>query len=586
MMMMQEVDSKTKDGHDGCLPGSLHQSHCKRPVAEKAVSAAAGGAKSHQGSISVSVSPLLMSKSSRNGTNMHNSPSNHPILVEKFSELALKSTSVMKKTWQPSENDDPNPVTSMARNSPVVTPSQPGKHSRRPPPPAVLLGHLPVSCTTDMKCAEPALPSSQPQTTAVGVGGKVVLGDGGSNILVDGKWVDQSCAKSSPLKKEIPSKGAGITVLKAQRSNHGEARSSPAALLHSAPQEHSTVGTGATCKTPIKEPASSKVLEDCSEQKKLTAGNELTASPYSGHHCRSSRCAANDPNYNSPASIPRKKYLMARQGTPGCRALFGSVRANPEYQEAGKVQNHLQQMKYPSDINMSKDRVPNNDNLEEVLVAAAYPQCGQKEMDVQKTLDMEKLQLSKESEQPLSEIVVQDSHEGCNPTDIHHAVVQEENSKASVRPLSEHLVEDLQENSNPEDMQHAKVQEGISKESRTPISEHFIQDTQERCNPLEVTTDLHLGSGQEVHSVKDSNSEEGTFTEALVMVDDEGASTGALFDVNDDDIHSSLEEHLSIEDVATRPSSEVVENQRVVIEKGKAEQHPMVPFHFQSGRKR
>jgi hypothetical protein len=543
--------------------------------------------------------------------------------VEKFSELALKSTSVMKKTRQPSENDDPNPVTSMARNYAVVTPSQPGKHSRRPPPPAVLLGHLPVSCTTDMKCAEAALPSSQPQTTAVVAGGKVVLGDGGSSILVDGKLVDQSCAKASPLKKEI-------TVVKAQRSNHGEARSSPAALLHSAPQEHSTLGTGATCKTPIKEPASSKVLEDCSEHKKLTAGNELTASPYSGHHCRSSRCAANDPNYNSPASIPRKKYLMARQGTPGCRALFGSVRANPEYQEAGRVQNHLQQMKYPSDISMSKDRVPNNDNLEEVLLAAAYPQCDQKEMDVQKTLDMEKLQLPKESEQPLSEhivqvekaaadplcdqkdmsvqktldmqqlqeelpkeckqplseIVVQDSHEGCNPTDIHHAVVQEENSKASVRPLSEHLVEDLQENSNPEDMQHAKVQEGISKENKTPISEHFIQDTQERCNPLEVTTDLHLGNGQEVHSVKDSNSEEGTFTEALVMVNDEGASTGALFDVSDKDIPSSFKEHLSIEDVATRPSSEVVENQRVMIEKGKAEQHLMVSFLFQSGRKR
>jgi len=543
--------------------------------------------------------------------------------VEKFSELALKSTSVMKKTRQPSENDDPNPVTSMARNYAVVTPSQPGKHSRRPPPPAVLLGHLPVSCTTDMKCAEAALPSSQPQTTAVVAGGKVVLGDGGSSILVDGKLVDQSCAKASPLKKEI-------TVVKAQRSNHGEARSLPAALLRSAPQEHSTLGTGATCKTPIKEPASSKVLEDCSEHKKLTAGNELTASPYSGHHCRSSRCAANDPNYNSPASIPRKKYLMARQGTPGCRALFGSVRANPEYQEAGRVQNHLQQMKYPSDISMSKDRVPNNDNLEEVLLAAAYPQCDQKEMDVQKTLDMEKLQLPKESEQPLSEhivqvekaaadplcdqkdmsvqktldmqqlqeelpkeckqplseIVVQDSHEGCNPTDIHHAVVQEENSKASVRPLSEHLVEDLQENSNPEDMQHAKVQEGISKENKTPISEHFIQDTQERCNPLEVTTDLHLGNGQEVHSVKDSNSEEGTFTEALVMVNDEGASTGALFDVSDKDIPSSFKEHLSIEDVATRPSSEVVENQRVMIEKGKAEQHLMVSFLFQSGRKR
>jgi hypothetical protein len=86
--------------------------------------------------------------------------------------------------------------------------------------------------------------------------------------------------------------------------------------------------------------------------------------------------------------------------------------------------------------------------------------------------------------------------------------------------------------------------------------------------------------------VKDSNSEDGTFTEALVMGNVEGASTGALFDVNDKDTPSSLEEHLSIEGVATRPSSEVVENQRVMIEKGEAEQHPMVPFLFQSGRKR
>jgi hypothetical protein len=36
-MMMQEVDSKTKDGHGGSSLGSLHQSHCKSPVAEKAV---------------------------------------------------------------------------------------------------------------------------------------------------------------------------------------------------------------------------------------------------------------------------------------------------------------------------------------------------------------------------------------------------------------------------------------------------------------------------------------------------------------------------------------------------------------------
>ena len=35
-----------------------------------------------------------------------------------------------------------------------------------------------------------------------------------------------------------------------------------------------------------------------------------------GHFCRSSRCAANDPKYSSPARVPTKKYLATRSFQP------------------------------------------------------------------------------------------------------------------------------------------------------------------------------------------------------------------------------------------------------------------------------
>ncbi len=123
-------------------------------------------------------------------------PSTHPIVVQKFSE-ALKSMSVVV-TWQPLENDDPNPAMGMARNSQTITTSKPGKHSRKP-----LVVHfeedLALSCTTNLKdgCLEATLyhqglkPTSFiPKETIILL---KVLADGASNILEHGNLVEKAC---------------------------------------------------------------------------------------------------------------------------------------------------------------------------------------------------------------------------------------------------------------------------------------------------------------------------------------------------------------------------------------------------------
>jgi hypothetical protein len=52
-------------------------------------------------------------------------------------------------TWQPLENDDPNPAMGMATNSQTITSSKPGKHSRKPL--VVYFEDLALSCTTNLK---------------------------------------------------------------------------------------------------------------------------------------------------------------------------------------------------------------------------------------------------------------------------------------------------------------------------------------------------------------------------------------------------------------------------------------------------
>jgi hypothetical protein len=568
-----------------------------------------------------------MTKSLRNGNNVHSNPSSQPIVVEKLTE-ALKSMS-MATPWQPSENDDPNPATGISRNSPAVTPSKPGKHSRIKPP-AVLSEALVVSCTTNLKNAETTLPSSGPRTRTPVHKETVVLSyglaGGSSNVLEHGDL--KACNTSLSSKKDIPGKDAGIAAAKPLKSTLGEARSSPATFHHSASQQPSTTPVpAAICKTPVKEPAP-KVSEACSEHVKVAACNEVIASPYSGHHCRSSRCAANDPNYNSPASIPRKKYLMARQGVPGSRMLFRSDRTK-EDQEVGKVQNDLQQKGGPSDIcNMSEAKVLTNNNPEEVVDVTTDLFFDKKDTAVQESLDKQhpavQQEVSEESTRSQSAQLVQGFQESCNRTDIQHlvgqeerilkdndpeevvavaadlffdekvmvvqvsldkqhaVVVQEEIADESIMLQSAPLVQGSQESCNPTDIQHVV---GQQEERERPLFEHLFQEWQESCNP-EVKTDLQNGDGHG-DSGEACSCEEGTCnpeveTEALVP------ESEALFGESVKYAPSAPEGPQYFEDMSTIPSPEGIGKGGLMSQEGEAEQQqqPTMSFLSQSGRKR
>ncbi|KAH8973793.1 hypothetical protein BDL97_01G066000 [Sphagnum fallax] len=617
------VDSKTADVHSS-LPGSLHQVPSKIPAPEKGVSTAGGG-KIPKGSVTVSVSPL-MTKSLRNGNNVHSNPSSQPIVVEKLTE-ALKSMS-MATPWQPSENDDPNPATGNSRNSPAVTPSKPGKHSRIKSP-AVLSEALVGSCTTNLKNAETTLPSSGPQITTSVHKETVVLSnglaDGASNILEHGNL--KACDTVLSSKKDTPGKGAGIAAAKPLKSKLGEARSSPATFHHSTSQQPSTTAVpAAICKTPVKEPAP-KVSEACSEHVKVAACNAVTASPYSGHHCRSSRCAANDPNYNSPASIPRKKYLMARQGVPGSRMLFHFDRTK-EDQEVGKVQNDLQQKGDPSDIcNMSEAKVLTDNDPEEVVDVTTDLFVDKKDTAVQESLDKQhpavQQEVSEESIRSQSAQLGQGFPESCNPTDIQHlewheerilkdndpeevvavaadlffdekvmvvqesldkqhaVVVQEEIADESIMSQSAPLVQGSQESCNPTDIQHLV---GQLEERERPLFEHLVQELQESCNP-EVKTDFHGGDGH-IDSGEACSGEDGTCnpeveTKALVP------ESETLFGESIKYAPSAPEGPQYFEDLSTIPSPEGTEKGGLMSQEGEAEQQqPTMSFLSQSGRKR
>jgi hypothetical protein len=567
-----------------------------------------------------------MTKSLRNGNNVHSNPSSQPIVVEKLTE-ALKSMS-MATPWQPSENDDPNPATGNSRNSPAVTPSKPGKHSRIKSP-AVLSEALVGSCTTNLKNAETTLPSSGPQITTSVHKETVVLSnglaDGASNILEHGNL--KACDTVLSSKKDTPGKGAGIAAAKPLKSKLGEARSSPATFHHSTSQQPSTTAVpAAICKTPVKEPAP-KVSEACSEHVKVAACNAVTASPYSGHHCRSSRCAANDPNYNSPASIPRKKYLMARQGVPGSRMLFHFDRTK-EDQEVGKVQNDLQQKGDPSDIcNMSEAKVLTDNDPEEVVDVTTDLFVDKKDTAVQESLDKQhpavQQEVSEESIRSQSAQLGQGFPESCNPTDIQHlewheerilkdndpeevvavaadlffdekvmvvqesldkqhaVVVQEEIADESIMSQSAPLVQGSQESCNPTDIQHLV---GQLEERERPLFEHLVQELQESCNP-EVKTDFHGGDGH-IDSGEACSGEDGTCnpeveTKALVP------ESETLFGESIKYAPSAPEGPQYFEDLSTIPSPEGTEKGGLMSQEGEAEQQqPTMSFLSQSGRKR
>ncbi|XP_031488554.1 uncharacterized protein LOC116256343 [Nymphaea colorata] len=85
------------------------------------------------------------------------------------------------------------------------------------------------------------------------------------------------------------------------------------------------------------------------ETKKLEVGSEGNGSLAVGHLCKSSRCAANDPNYNTPVSVPLKTRLCARklkteqQGKAICLNPI-----NPEVPPDVRNQ-HMHQQEHPFD---------------------------------------------------------------------------------------------------------------------------------------------------------------------------------------------------------------------------------------------
>lgn len=104
------------------------------------------------------------------------------------------------------------------------------------------------------------------------------------------------------------------------RSIQSSSKGSNAATSMNTTRNRTTVVKSMVFQTPRKvmENPPSKDLTSltkvCADLKKLDISGEINHLP--GHFCRSSRCAANDPKYSSPASVPTKKYLAARSLQP------------------------------------------------------------------------------------------------------------------------------------------------------------------------------------------------------------------------------------------------------------------------------
>jgi hypothetical protein len=298
-----------------------------------------------------------------------------------------------------------------------------------------------------------------------------------------------------------------------------------------------------------------------------------------------------------------------------------------EDQEAGKVQNDLQQKGDPSDIcNMSEVKVLMDNNPEEV-VDVTTDLFFDKDTAVQESLDKQhpavQQEVSEESIRSQSAQLVQGFQESCNPTDIQHlvgqeerilkdndpeevvavatdllfdekvmvvqesldkqhaVVVQEEITDESIMLQSAPLVQGSQESCNRTDIQYVV---GQQEERERPLFEHLVQKLQESCNP-EVKTDLHNGDGH-IDSGEACSGEEGTCnpeveTEALVP------ESETLFGESVKYAPSAPEGPQYFEDMSTIPSPVGTEKGGLMSQEGEAEQQqPTMSFLSQSGRKR
>jgi len=196
----------------------------------------------------------------KNGTiNATNSPAQQQLpMLEK----SLKPTSLAKKL-QASENDDPN----SPNRSPDVKAVKPALTRQR-------------SQKVTQEVEKPALTRQRSQKYVEATKPTILPHSDSSESSNSEKESDQG--KGTPHKKEH---------LKAAVVSNGGA-------LKSLKQDHT-----------------SSVKEDVLNHPEVKKCHEIAGSPFSGHHCKHARCAANDPNFASP--VATKKYLMAKKGTPG-----------------------------------------------------------------------------------------------------------------------------------------------------------------------------------------------------------------------------------------------------------------------------
>lgn len=275
--------------------------HCSAGSAKKAA----------RGPASTSLTPLT-SKAIRNANSACNSPSG---TMEKNGNGSLKPTSLMKKL-QSCENDDPNP-NSPSQNHSDATPTKVVKSTRKNP--AIPssedkpLARSRSQKILEPKAATPAVAAAPPSASGSSTSKDVAVPVQGDHV--DKESTSDKAANVVSMKPETP----GKATQKAQKSKSSASANITATVQQVKESSSSSVALAAPSvphKTPVKSMEPGHVPADL---KKVAACAENPGSPQyvPGHHCRSSRCAANDPNYNSPSSVPTKKYLIARRGTPG-----------------------------------------------------------------------------------------------------------------------------------------------------------------------------------------------------------------------------------------------------------------------------
>ncbi|KAG0596373.1 hypothetical protein M758_UG247700 [Ceratodon purpureus] len=251
----------------------------KSPIAVERAAVSASSAKKASRVVSTSLSPLTF-KSLKNGISATNSPALPPQL-EKNSNGSLKPTSLAKKL-QGSENNDPNSPTS--NSSDVVVP--------KPVKPALNRQH-------SVKAHEEKKPTLTCQRS------QKVHETKQAAVAVDAPAVWKASGEYN-VSKDISE----------EESDAGKAPGTPQRIVN---PTKPLVTTGAAkavisamtgCKMPLKDPTPNH-----QELKKPVTCTDVAGSPYSGHLCKSSRCAVNDPNFSSP--VYTIKYLIAKPGTPG-----------------------------------------------------------------------------------------------------------------------------------------------------------------------------------------------------------------------------------------------------------------------------